>query len=383
MPYIPDLRSDSDREFADMPELGGRITHAHVLSYVLDITESAAQCMASQVSEAAWNNEVHSRILWAAIRPLQSSQAATPSSPSLDSQQHQHQHQHLPRQSRQVSYENTTTARISDPSLLPRSLTSRLVSTGGAGMVDFAIVVEPDRDLKRRIVEKIVSCDADAASGGGGGGAAGHRGDGDVVEVGAVGNAVGYGLSINPSEATYLRTRPAVVGIETKRDGGGAGAGAGGGGDVQLAVWAGALFAWLERLSSASRREGEEEGRELGERGGRSQREVGLEVALALAGHPERDPEGDPEGERDAQHGDGDGDGGAFELPVLPVIKVVGHDWTLMLAQKRADELILWSRVTLGSTEDVLETWKVVCAVRRIAEWVDDVYRPWFERWCL
>ena len=69
------------------------------------------------------------------------------------------------------------------------------------------------------------------------------------------------------------------------------------------------------------------------------------------------------------------------QLPALPILIVQGHDWKFMIAEAMADRSIVILRDwLLGSTNSVLGIYQIVAAVRRLAKWVDEDYRPWFEK---
>jgi hypothetical protein len=79
-------------------------------------------------------------------------------------------------------------------------------------------------------------------------------------------------------------------------------------------------------------------------------------------------------------------DNGPTQLPVLPLVLVQGSDWKLMFAEakegadKDKQQTLIFSHVRLGETTSVLGIYQVIEAVRRLARWVDEDYRPWFER---
>lgn len=125
------------------------------------------------------------------------------------------------------------------------------------------------------------------------------------------------GLSINQTNAEYVHRKPLVINVETK---------AGAKGDVkvriQLGTW---LVAHFKRL-----------------------RQLTTETA---------------------------------QLPSLPVLSVQGKSWWLLLATLRpSGQIHLIEGRMFGETSSVLGVYKVVAVIRRLARWIKDDYRPWFER---
>lgn len=72
---------------------------------------------------------------------------------------------------------------------------------------------------------------------------------------------------------------------------------------------------------------------------------------------------------------------GLAALPILPLILVQGHTWTLKFYQSNGErELVVYGQRVLGSTETVVGVYQIVEAVGRLARWAHDDYRPWLER---
>lgn len=68
-------------------------------------------------------------------------------------------------------------------------------------------------------------------------------------------------------------------------------------------------------------------------------------------------------------------------LPSFPVLSVQGQRWLLMVACMRENGRInLIKELQVGDTGSVAGVYQVIAAIRRIAEWISDDYRPWFER---
>lgn len=71
-------------------------------------------------------------------------------------------------------------------------------------------------------------------------------------------------------------------------------------------------------------------------------------------------------------------------MPALPLIRVQGQAWIFLLAVPQADRsIVVYRELVIGSTGSVIEAYSVIAAVRRLAKWVDEVYRPWFVENCL
>ena len=69
------------------------------------------------------------------------------------------------------------------------------------------------------------------------------------------------------------------------------------------------------------------------------------------------------------------------KLPSFPVLSVQGHRWLLMIACIHENNRIdLVKELDLGSTRSMVGVYQVIAAIRRIARWVRDEYRPWFEK---
>ena len=69
------------------------------------------------------------------------------------------------------------------------------------------------------------------------------------------------------------------------------------------------------------------------------------------------------------------------KLPSFPVLSVQGQRWLLMIASLQDNDRInLIKELYLGDTDSVAGVYQVIAAIRRIAQWVNDDYRPWFEK---
>ena len=70
-----------------------------------------------------------------------------------------------------------------------------------------------------------------------------------------------------------------------------------------------------------------------------------------------------------------------MKLPSFPVLSVQGQRWLLMIASLQENNRInLIKELHLGDTGSIAGVYQVVAAIRRIAQWVNDDYRSWFER---
>ena len=72
------------------------------------------------------------------------------------------------------------------------------------------------------------------------------------------------------------------------------------------------------------------------------------------------------------------------EMPLLPLLKVQGHDWKFMLAEQVDDgQIVMLKELRLGSTDSIQGIFQVIAALRRLALWTDEVYKPWFDQYVL
>ena len=120
--------------------------------------------------------------------------------------------------------------------------------------------------------------------------------------------------SINHTASAYLRYTPIAISIETKRGHVGEDDA-----NLQLALTVHAHFAKLKQL-------------------------------VAPARHP--------------------------QIPALPLIKVLGHDWFLQVAlpPTAEDRIVVYNDQLMGSTNSVPGVFKVIGAVRRLRRWIEDIY---------
>ena len=68
------------------------------------------------------------------------------------------------------------------------------------------------------------------------------------------------------------------------------------------------------------------------------------------------------------------------DLPVLPVIFIDAHTWYLMLARLTNYKFDLFGRLPLGDTWTLIGTYKMIASVQRLARWIEEEYRPWFDQ---
>ena len=126
-------------------------------------------------------------------------------------------------------------------------------------------------------------------------------------------------ISINQTDSEWVRFKPITVNIETKR-----GAVGEDEAHVQLATWLTAQYSRLRQLMP---------------------------------------------------------DKAKTKLPSFPVLSVQGQRWLLMIASLQDNDRInLIKELYLGDTDAVAGVYQVVAAIQRIAQWVNDDYRPWFEK---
>jgi len=68
-------------------------------------------------------------------------------------------------------------------------------------------------------------------------------------------------------------------------------------------------------------------------------------------------------------------------LPSFPVLFAQGQRWLMMIACIRDNGRIdLIRELSLGETGSVAGVYQLIAAIRRLAQWINDDYRPWFER---
>ncbi|KAJ1323292.1 PD-(D/E)XK nuclease superfamily [Microdochium nivale] len=66
-------------------------------------------------------------------------------------------------------------------------------------------------------------------------------------------------------------------------------------------------------------------------------------------------------------------------LPSLPILRVVGHTWTLAFAIDLGDRIALIDFPhDIGNTRTAFGTYRLLASMRRLVEWADGSYREWF-----
>ena len=70
----------------------------------------------------------------------------------------------------------------------------------------------------------------------------------------------------------------------------------------------------------------------------------------------------------------------AKTYPALPLLYIKGHDWNLYIAEpaKSLKHVDIWHKLHFGSTETVCDIYKILAALKRLIQWVEEVYKPWF-----
>ena len=234
-----------------------------VFDEVIKIKKASTDCRKDDVAEPEWNSAVHYPLLKLALTGYW--------------------------RSRGIWFHDVSTARISDPSLLPGIYArSKKVQSK---MVDYAMVIRPLREnpvieapMTQRIKNKLRETD---------------------------------NFSINHTDARYVRFAPIGLSIESKRGAIGADTST-----TQLGTWVSAHFTKLRQLL----------------------------------------------------------DNEDTEIPPLPLIMIQGDDWRFMIAHEVSGErIIIYRSLRLGETDSVLGTYQLLGALKRIAEWIDDELRVWFE----
>jgi len=68
-------------------------------------------------------------------------------------------------------------------------------------------------------------------------------------------------------------------------------------------------------------------------------------------------------------------------LPCLPLIIIQDHDWEFYVAEMHtATQIVIYRDEKMGSTSSLLGVYELLAATRRLARWVDEVYRRWLEK---
>lgn len=85
----------------------------------------------------------------------------------------------------------------------------------------------------------------------------------------------------------------------------------------------------------------------------------------------------------------------ANNVPPLPVLRIKGHDWHLLLAWEEHDQeqeleqqqqvkaepsLVILAEMPIGDTRSILPIYRLVKVLRRLACWADGPFRDWHER---
>jgi hypothetical protein len=67
-------------------------------------------------------------------------------------------------------------------------------------------------------------------------------------------------------------------------------------------------------------------------------------------------------------------------MPALPLVIIQGHDWKFMIAEKDGNQITIYGEETIGSTKKILGIYQILANLRRLAQWVNNDYRPWWTR---
>jgi len=261
--YPENFAADEAAQAGD--ELPEHLSHEAFLGEILKIVAAARECFNAKLPECSWNSEVHSKLLRSALTGTWESKG--------------------------VWYRDVTPAKITNPSLLPKSAKGSVLQSK---MVDYALIMNPlaEGRLHDQIVARL-NADQKLAR-----------------------TSVERKCSINHTDAEYLWFSPIAVSIETKR-----GAVDEDNMRVQLALWVSAHFAKLKELSPTAK------------------------------------------------------------PPPLPLLSIQGHYWKLMIAFVKGNGgIVILADLALGDTFTAKGTYQVVAAVRRLAMWVDEEYRPWYQK---
>ena len=66
----------------------------------------------------------------------------------------------------------------------------------------------------------------------------------------------------------------------------------------------------------------------------------------------------------------------------LPVIVIQGHSWLVMFAEIKPpfDRINVWRELELGTTRSIEKIYHLVASLQRLVRWIEEDYKPWFER---
>ena len=64
-------------------------------------------------------------------------------------------------------------------------------------------------------------------------------------------------------------------------------------------------------------------------------------------------------------------------MPILPLITIQGYSWSFMLAEMQTPmRIIIHKELTIGKVDTMLGIYQVVAAMRKLADWLADMYKP-------
>jgi len=70
--------------------------------------------------------------------------------------------------------------------------------------------------------------------------------------------------------------------------------------------------------------------------------------------------------------------GGRHKLPALHLV-AQGHEWKFLMAERQAVRVLILKDLVCGSTNTIVSIFQVISAIKRLARWIDEDFRPWFE----
>ena len=226
---------------------------------VKTLQKAAMDCRNDGVSESEWNSAVNYPLLKLALKG------------------------HY--ENRGIGVYDVSTARIGDKSLLPGNGTKALKNE--SKMVDLAMVirVKPTSTMRKDIFDLLRATNQ---------------------------------LSVNPSQAQYLRFSPIAMPMETKATREGEPKA-----NLQLATWIHCQFEIMTRLS---RRES--------------------------------------------------------ELPIMPMLMIQAHSWYLLIAHKWQDEIIIFreAQLSIEGTKSIIGIFQLLESLKRLASWTHHDFRKWYAR---
>ncbi|KXL42052.1 hypothetical protein M433DRAFT_66560 [Acidomyces richmondensis BFW] len=75
-------------------------------------------------------------------------------------------------------------------------------------------------------------------------------------------------------------------------------------------------------------------------------------------------------------------DGGVvFDPPPMPVLIAQGHEWNVLIIERRATETLVWQQIPIGSTRNVYDVCRALSAIHWLIDWAERDWRDWLTEW--